>query len=63
MMSGLSLEIFVFWVDLQDDSLLTKLNNLQLLSVFFRLLDHFNPENLRKNRNLCIGYLDKREKV
>lgn len=61
MTSGRGLEVFVPWVDLQDDFLWTKLNNLQLISVFLKLLDLLNPENLKNNRKLCIGFLDKRE--
>lgn len=63
MTSGRALEILVLWVDLQDYFLLTKVNNLQLISVFFRLFDLFNPENLKKNRELCTEYLNKREKI
>lgn len=60
---GRALEILVLLVDLQDDFLLTKLNNLHLISVFLRLFDLFNPENLKKNRELCTEYLDKKEKI
>lgn len=59
---GRALEILVLLVDLQDDFLLTKLNNLHLISVFLRLFDLFNPENL-KNKELCTEYLDKKEKI
>lgn len=59
---GRALEILVLLVDLQDDFLLTKLNNLHLISVFLRLFDLFNPENLY-NRELCTEYLDKKEKI
>lgn len=63
MTRGRDLEIFVPWVDLQDDFCLFICgpnSNLQLLSDFHRVFDFLNPENL-KNRKLCTEYLDKRK--
>lgn len=46
---GRGLEIFVPWLDLQDDFLFVdKTIPLQLLSDFLKLFDFLNPKNLKE---------------
>lgn len=42
------------WVNLQTDFLWAKLSNLLFIFVLLTLFELLNPENLKKNRKLCI---------